>query len=115
MNSATTRLLATAAATILFGCTSGDRPLGEVDPNAVPQTTTYDQVNSIIQRECVPCHDKGGQEPRFDTCDHVVDNFDDLFEQVFEKNAMPPGAWPRLSSEERLVFLRWNGEAPCTD
>jgi uncharacterized membrane protein len=96
------------------GCASGDRPLAEVDPNAVPQSTTYDQVFSIIQRECLPCHDRGGEEPPFDTCEHVVENFDDLFEQVFEKNAMPPGAWPRLSSEERLVLIRWNGEGPCT-
>ena len=111
---ASARLIAMAAVLVWFGCTSGDRPLGEVDPDAVPQTTTYDQVYSIIQRECLPCHDEGGQDPPFATCDNVVENFGSLFEQVIEKNRMPPGAWPRLSSEERLVFLRWNGEAPCT-
>jgi uncharacterized membrane protein len=111
---ASARLFAMAALLVPLGCTSGDRPLGEVDPDAVPQTTTYDQVYSIIQRDCLPCHDEGGVDPPYDTCDHVVANFGVLFEQVIEQNRMPPGAWPRLSSEERLVFLRWNGEAPCT-
>jgi hypothetical protein len=117
----TSRLRALATAALLLavnlftgGCGSGDRPLAEVDPAAVPDTTTYDQVFSIIQRECLPCHDDGGTEPPYDNCDHVIANFDALFEEVFVKNTMPPGAWPRLSSEERLVLLRWNGESPCT-
>jgi uncharacterized membrane protein len=108
--------LATLAALLAaWGCASGDRPLAEIDPDAVPRSTTYGQVFLIIQRECLPCHDKGGEEPRYDTCEHILDNFDDLFEQVFEENEMPPGAWPRLSSEDRLVLLRWNGEAPCSE
>ncbi len=97
-----------------YGCGSGDRPLAEVDPAAVPDTTTYDQVFNIVQRDCLPCHDEGGTEPPYDTCENVVANFDALFEEIFVKNTMPPGAWPRLSSEERLVILRWNGESPCT-
>ena len=104
------------SATILAGsCSSGDLPLDAVDPGAVPDKTTYDQFFSIIQRECLPCHDEGGKEPPFDTCEHVLANFDALVEQVFVKNTMPPGAWPRLSSEERLVIQRWNGESPCSE
>jgi len=109
------RVLAIAliAACSIWGCASGDSPLSEVDPDAVPDSTSYDQIYSIIQRECLPCHDDGGTAPPYDTCEHVIENFDALFDQVFVKNEMPPGAWPRLSSEERLVLLRWNGEAPC--
>jgi uncharacterized membrane protein len=102
-----------AAALALGGCGSGDRPLAEVDPNAVPQTTTYDQVYSIVQRQCLPCHKEGGTGPPYDTCQHVIENFDALYVQVFVTNQMPPGAWPRLSSEEKLVIERWDGEAPC--
>lgn len=97
-----------------WGCGSGDRPLAEVDPSAVPDSTTFEQLFNIIQRECLPCHDEGGTEPRFDTCEHVVENSAALFEQVIVRNAMPPGAWPRLTSGEKLVIQRWDGGAPCT-
>ena len=104
------------SATILAGsCSSGDLPLDAVDPGAVPDTTTYDQFFLIIQRECLPCHDDGGTEPPFDTCENVLANFDALVKEVFVTNTMPPGAWPRLSSEERLIIQRWSGEAPCTE
>ena len=112
--SKTARVIALVAFITALGCSSGDLPLAEVDPHAVPDTSTYEQIYSIIQRECLPCHDEGGEDPPYDTCDHVVANFGDLFEQVFEKNRMPPGAWPRLSSEDKLTLLRWNGKAPCT-
>ena len=115
------RLVCAIAALLAFSailtqsvCPSGESPLAEVDPDAVPQSPTYDQVYAIIQRDCLPCHDDGGVEPPFDTCENVVANYGDLFDQVIEKNEMPPGAWPRLSSEEKLILIRWNGEAPCT-
>jgi uncharacterized membrane protein len=111
----TRSLIALITAVVAISCASGDEPLGVVDPGAVPDTTTYDQVFSIIQRDCVPCHDEGGTEPRYDTCEDVLANYDDLIEEVFVKNTMPPGAWPRLSSEARLVIQRWDGEAPCTE
>jgi uncharacterized membrane protein len=107
-------IAASAALLAAGGCASGDQLLAEADPDAVPQITTYDQVHSIIQRDCLPCHDTGGEDPPYDTCENILVNFDALFAQVFVENAMPPGAWPRLSSEDRLVLLRWNGEAPCT-
>jgi uncharacterized membrane protein len=107
-------LLALSAGLTQSGCASGDSPLAQVDPNAVPDTTTYDQVFVIIQRDCLPCHDNGGVDPPYDTCENVVANYSALFNQVIETNQMPPGAWPRLSSEERLILIRWNGEAPCT-
>jgi len=107
-------IMALTAGFALWGCGSGDSPLAQVDPNAVPDTTTYDQVFVIIQRDCLPCHDDGGVEPPYDTCENVVANYESLFEQVIETNEMPPGAWPRLTSEEKLILIRWDGEAPCT-
>ena len=98
---------------LMAGCGSGDLPLSEADPSAVPDTTGWTQVNSIVQRECTPCHGPNGKEPRYDRCEDVVANFSDLYEQVFELNEMPPGAWPRLTSEEKLVLTRWSGDAPC--
>ena len=102
-----------ALAAIGAGCGSGDLPLWEADPEAVPEVTEWEQVNAIVQRECTPCHGENGEEPRYDRCEDVVGNFEDLYDQVFEQNLMPPGAWPRLSSEEKLVLSRWSGEAPC--
>jgi uncharacterized membrane protein len=110
---------------VVLGCASGDRPLEAVDADAVPADPTWNQVFSIIQRECTPCHNDGGGEsskdaadPRYVTCEDVLDGLDGLYSEVFEKNTMPPGAWPRLTSEEKLTIERWidNGaKAPCTD
>ncbi|UCH83000.1 MAG: hypothetical protein JSW50_11075 [Candidatus Latescibacterota bacterium] len=116
----------------VVGCASGDRPLEAVDPDSVPADPTWDQVFSIIQRECTPCHnddngkdeDDDGSEngdddddPNYETCEGVVGGLSDLYDEVFEKNTMPPGAWPRLTSEEKLIIQRWidNGvKSPCT-
>ena len=99
-------VLAIAFAMVL-GCGSGDRPLEAVDPDAVPTDPTWNQVFSIIQRECKPCHGDGGEDPRYVTPEDVLDGLDDLYEEVFEENTMPPGAWPRLTSEEKLAIQRW--------
>ena len=104
-------------------------------PDAVAATPTWDQVYSIFERECAPCHtegdddeldeDKGGTgamtiiggaEPDLSTCIGIIENLDDAMASIFDKNDMPPGAWPRLTSEERLILQRWmeQGEdAPC--
>ncbi len=110
-----TALIPAIAIVVAISCSSGDKPLAIADPGAVPDTTTYDQFFLIIQRECLPCHDDGGTEPPFDTCENVLANFDALVEEVFVTNTLTPVAWPRLSIEERLVIQRWSGEAPCTE
>jgi uncharacterized membrane protein len=116
----------------VMGCGSGDLPLDQVDPGAVPADPSFDMVFSIIQRECTPCHNDGGEDdeedadrrasagngdnPNYETCEGVIDNLDNLYSEVFVRNTMPPGAWPRLTSEEKLIIQRWldNGaEAPC--
>ena len=121
----------------MLGCASGDRPLEEVDPAAVSANPTYDQVFVVFQRSCIPCHNEGedgggddgrglapmpegpsggaGVEPDLRTCSGILDNLDDCW-GVIRKNTMPPGAWPRLTSEEKLLIERWieNGApAPC--
>ena len=102
------------AGVLLAGCGSGDRTLDQVDPVAVSANPSFDQVFSIIQRECTPCHDS--QSPALITCEDVVANALRIKQQVLTDNSMPPGAWPRLTSEEKLVIERWinNGTvAPC--
>ena len=116
------------------GCGSGDLPLDQVDPDAVPADPSFDLVFSIVQRECTPCHNDGGEDedeededkrtiaardddPDYSTCEGLIEELDDFYEEIFEKNTMPPGAWPRLTSEDKLIIQRWldNGaEAPCT-
>jgi uncharacterized membrane protein len=119
-----------AMAAVCNDCASGDRPLDAVDPQAVPQNPTYDQVFAIVHNRCATCHDGGGGEsegeyfraselaidvPPLTTCTDIVALRDDIVTRV-EDNTMPPGAMPRLSSAEKLLIRRWveNGApAPC--
>ena len=102
----------------LAACSSGDAPLGAVDPAAAPANPSYEQAFGIVQRECAPCHDQGGTEPPYDTCEDLLENLDDLVNEALLWNSMPPGAWPRLNSEDRLILTRWiarGADAPCDD
>ena len=122
-----------ALAIPLVGCASGDETLDAVDPQAVPAEPTYEAVFAIIQNKCVLCHDDGGDDenddyfvvdgatvadddvPALDDCTSIVALREDILERV-EDNSMPPGALPRLTSEEKLKIRRWidNGApAPC--
>jgi len=126
-------VLASLVTGLVAACGSGDRPLDQVDPDSVPAEPTYDQVYAIIDRECVPCHksgDDGGEDyaysapgaravlddaPKLNDCTSVVAQRNEIWTTI-ENNSMPPGAWPRLTSEERLMIRRWidNGApAPC--
>jgi len=117
------------------GCNSGDATLAQVDPDAVPQDPDFEIVFGIIQRECAPCHTEsddegpedagawagpqraalGGVEPDLTTCEGIIASRAEIDEEIVQ-NTMPPGVWPRLSSEEKLIIERWmlNGAvAPC--
>lgn len=121
------------ASAMMSSCSSGDAPLELVDPDAVPHDPDFELVFNIIQNECAPCHDDNddgedeeetrgsrlgllkGVEPSLQTCDEIFDQRDDIWDEI-EKNTMPPGAWPRLSSAEKLIIQRWleNGAVvPC--
>lgn len=108
---------------------SGDRTLDQVDPTAVAADPTFDEVNAIVHRSCVPCHadgnaavspDEGGRVLTggafsLENCVDIVSQRFSILDQVTD-NLMPPGAWPRLTSEEKLAIRRWveNGApAPC--
>lgn len=119
-------------AALLFACDgSGDLPLDQVDPDAVPANPTYDQVYAVLDNRCVMCHTGGDDgdgdgsgyasatagdaEPDLTDCDQIVTRRFDILDQV-ESNTMPPGAMPRLTSEQKLLIQRWvaNGApAPC--
>jgi uncharacterized membrane protein len=124
-------LASLAVAGAVISCESGDRTLEAVDPEAVAANPTYDQVFAIIQNKCVLCHegsgegDGGGEDYRFvaaeddvpglETCTSIVALREDILARA-EDNTMPPGALPRLTSEEKLIIRRWinNGAiAPC--
>jgi len=121
-----------ALAGMLNGCGSGDLTLAEADPDAVPADPDFDLVFSIVQRECTPCHKEEGEDDghehaparaaaegediRLVDCLDIIDHADEIYATTIGNNTMPPGAWPRLTSEEKLVIERWieNGEkAPC--
>ena len=113
---------------ILAACASGDRTLNEADPGIVAQRPAYAQVEPIFQADCVPCHsgadERAGRrlatmvaianDPGLESCQSIVNNLEDVVEEIFDKNSMPPGAWPRLTSKERLTTERWiDGGASC--
>jgi uncharacterized membrane protein len=99
-----------AVGAFFMGCGSGDRTLAEVDPASAPEAPTLDQVFAIIQRECTPCHKGEETEPPLENRDDVADNAGAIYDVTVVKNNMPPGAWPRLTSEEKLLIARWAGE-----
>jgi mono/diheme cytochrome c family protein len=124
-----------AVVAVTAGCGSGDLTLDQADPDAVAAQPQWEQVFSTFQLECAPCHTDnddngedqrtdgsaavsraGGAEPDLTTCIGIIENLDSSIERIFVSNDMPPGAWPRLSSEERLIIRRWldqGGQAPC--
>jgi len=102
------------------GCGSGDAPLATVDPDAAPLKPTYDQVAAILNRSCAPCH--GGSssatvtlavDPDYSQCESTLAELDGLRSTVLQSGSMPPGAWPRLSSEEKLLIERWLDQGAC--
>lgn len=121
-------------ACLLGACASGDETLEVVDPAAVTENPTYEQIHALIQNKCGLCHDTGEGEdesedylalgaaalaaedgPALNDCTSIVAQRFEILEQV-EDNRMPPGALPRLTSEEKLKIRRWieNGApAPC--
>jgi uncharacterized membrane protein len=110
-------LVAVLAALAAFAaCSSGDKTLDAVDPQAVTADPTYDQVFAIVHNKCVSCHDSGAEEiSALTTCTDIVALRGDILDRV-QDNTMPPGVLPRLSSEDKLLIQRWveNGApAPC--
>jgi uncharacterized membrane protein len=125
-------LLLAVVALVAGACASGDDTLDAVDPQAVDANPTYEQVFAILHNRCVLCHDGDGEGegdlayggpalaaeddlPGFEDCTSIVASRNDILERV-EDNTMPPGALPRLTSEEKLTIRRWveNGApAPC--
>ena len=103
---------------VFAGCGWGDRPLAAVDPAAAPLHPNYEDVQRIVQHDCVPCH--GGSvntQPNLSTCEDVIAHVEDIRRTVMENGSMPPGAWPRLGEVDKLILQRWiddGAPAPCS-
>ena len=120
------------AVCLLTACGSGDLTLNEADPDVVSPKPAFAQVYPIFQRDCTPCHsgtDEGdgdddgrgrkaartaGVEPGLESCRSIVKNLRNVEETIFVDNDMPPGAWPRLTSMEKLTIERWIAREPET-
>lgn len=104
-------------AALLAACSSGDKTLEAVDPQAVTAEPTFDQVNAIIHNKCTSCHgdNTGENYSPMTTCTDIVALRYDILSRI-DDNTMPPGVFPRCSNEEKLLIQRWveNGApAPC--
>ena len=128
----TTLLL--AALSLMAGCACGDGTLASVDPEAAPLHPTYDEVFDLLEFNCVPCHDEGGddvsidagaelredgeeddgEDPDYSTCLGIQEGLEGLRRTVLDEGSMPPGAWPRLSEREKLVIQRWIAQGACS-
>jgi uncharacterized membrane protein len=109
-------LLLILIAVLCAACSSGDKPLDAVDPQAVTAEPTFDQVNAIIHNKCEFCHNDGGEDySPLTTCTDIVALRFDVLSRI-QDNTMPPGVFPRCTNEEKLLIQRWveNGApAPC--
>lgn len=107
---------ALAAISAIAACSSGDKTLEAVDPQAVTANPTYDQVFAIVHNNCASCHDSGAEEiSPLTTCTDIVALRGDILSRI-QDNTMPPGVLPRISNEDKLLIQRWveNGApAPC--
>jgi uncharacterized membrane protein len=118
--------------TALLACAAGDDPLDVVDPAAAPLHPSWEQVETIVKRNCAPCHSEGeGDEDEdggdddgnglrlleddddYSSCAGIVDGTDGIEDEVLESGSMPPGAWPRLSEREKLILKRWIDDGAC--
>jgi len=115
-------LVAVPATGLLGSCDSGDGTLAALDPGAVPLGPSYDRVVQILDRNCVPCH-KGdgeggfegeGENPDYDSCQGIRAGIAGLIQTAIDAESMPPGAWPRLSEEDKLVITRWIENGACS-
>jgi hypothetical protein len=127
------------AGLLFTGCFFGDRLLGEVDPESIPETPTYtEHIRPIVEYYCVACHYPGnklrllqkeegpsvqqdalteeedssfilnsGEEPDLSTYEAVVEAFEEVAEEIFEAQSMPPGASRRLTPREETILARW--------
>jgi len=118
-------LVGLLAGLFLAACDSGDGTLSAVDPGAVPLDPSYEMVVQILDRNCVPCHKGGGgapganrleeeDDPDYDSCTGIRAGLAGLLQEGVKAETMPPGAWPRLTEEEKLVITRWAAGGACS-
>ena len=49
----------------------------------------------------------------YDTCEGIVGGIDGILKTAVSEGSMPPGAWPRLPQNERLLIVRWVEQGAC--
>jgi hypothetical protein len=107
---------------LLTSCISGDASLEWVDPGAAPLHPAYELVETMLVRNCAPCHSSGesseeeGDDDDLDysSCSGIVAGIDGIEEEVLSGGSMPPGAWPRLGEREKLILKRWIEDGACS-
>jgi uncharacterized membrane protein len=112
------------APVVLVACSAGDKTLTEVDNGVPPVEPTYEAVAAILDRSCAPCHhddDEAGALPglldddrNYATCRGIESDLDDIVDSSVDHERMPPGAWPRLTEEEKLLIRTWIEQGACS-
>lgn len=119
------RLLSTLfLSACLVGCSSGDKTLVEADGGVPPIEPTYDAVFVILDRNCAPCHHSSDEKADlpapfeddrdYSSCSGIERDLEDILDSSVDNERMPPGAWPRLSEEEKLLIREWVDQGACS-
>lgn len=110
----------------LMACDSGEQTLREADGGALPAGLNYyEAVEQIVERNCAACHHSGGgdapgglrlaeDDRDYSTCEGIQRGLGDLIDSAVDGESMPPGAWPRLTEEEKLIILEWVNSGACS-
>ena len=112
-----------AAPLLLAACSAGDKTLSEASNGALPAEPTYEAVAVILDRSCAACHhsaDESGSLPGpledgrdYSTCRGILRDLDDIVDSSVDHERMPPGAWPRLTEEEKQLIRAWIDDGAC--
>ncbi len=119
----TNRSMASAACWALLvagtaAATGQDKPapqLGGVSPEAISQADFKAEIQPLLQKFCVKCHNADNMESGI-RVDQLTGAAEDRFiplwkgiQQQLDEEAMPPSAEPQPTAQQRKAFSRWIG------
>lgn len=69
-------------------------------------SVTYEDIESIIDKKCLSCHDSGGTSPILDTYAKVKSKASSIQSEI-DDGTMPPSGSTKLTSSEKTKIADW--------